>query len=138
MPSQKGRDLLLKIGDGGSPEAFTTIGAARTAALTLNNQPVDATSMDGGGLQEMRADAGLQSMQIRLDGIFKDSAAEELLRAAAFGRATCNYLLAFPNGDVYAAPFVVDSYARGGSYDGVETFSVALVRAGAGAWTPGE
>ena len=26
MAAQKGADLLMKIGDGGSPESFTTIG----------------------------------------------------------------------------------------------------------------
>jgi hypothetical protein len=74
MPSQKGRDLLLKIGNGATPaESFTTIGAARTAALTINNQPVDSTSMDGSGIQSMIPDAGVQTMQIRLEGLFKDS-----------------------------------------------------------------
>jgi TP901-1 family phage major tail protein len=136
MPSQKGRDLLLKIGNGAAPtESFTTIGAARTAALTLNNQPVDSTSMDGSGIQSMIPDAGVQTMQIRLEGLFKDSAAEEILRAAAFGRTASNYELLFPNGDKYAASFVIENYARGGAYDGLETFSVTLARNGSGTFT---
>lgn len=138
MPSQKGRDLLLKIGNGGSPtETFTTIGAARTAAMTINNQPLDATSMDSGGIQVLQSDAGVQAMQLRLDGLFKDSAAEETLRAAAFGRAEKNYELFFPNGDKYAAAFVIESYARGGTHDGLETFSLTLSRSGNGTFTAG-
>lgn len=138
MPSQKGRDLLLKIGNGGSPtETFTTIGAARTVAMTLNNQPLDATTMDGAGIQALAADAGVQTMQIKLEGLFKDSAAEEALRAAAFGRTSKNYELFFPNGDKYAAAFVIENYARGGSFDGLETFSVTLSRNGAGTFTAG-
>lgn len=137
MPSQKGRDLLLKIGNGGSPETFTTIGAARTTAFSINNQPVDATTISDGGIQTLLPDAGAQVMQVKLDGLFKDSAAEELLRSAAFARTACNYKLYFPNGDIYSAAFVIESYSRGGTHDGLETFSVSLTRSGTGTFTAG-
>ena len=137
MPSQKGRDLLLKIGDGGGPEVFTAIGAARTVAMTLNNQPADATTMDSAGYQILQGDAGAQSLHIRLEGLFKDAAAEEVLRVAAFARSANNYELWFPNGDKYAAAFVVQEYQRGGAFDGLETFSVTLARSGAGTFTVG-
>ncbi|MBI1215686.1 MAG: hypothetical protein GC185_07700 [Alphaproteobacteria bacterium] len=137
MTSQKGRDLLLKIGDGGAPETFTTIGAARAVAMTLDNAPVDSTTMDADGIQSLSPDAGVQNMQLRLDGLFKDAVAEETLRAAAFGRTACNYLLQFPNGDSYTAAFVVMDYARSGAHDGLESFSVTLRRSGAGSFTAG-
>lgn len=137
MPSQKGRDLLLKIGDGGDPETFATLGAARTTSMTVSNRPADATSMDDGGVRRLMGEAGMQDMRIRLDGLFKDAEAEELLRAAAFSGAARNYELVFPNGDKYAAAFAVEEYARGGIYDGLETFSVALLRSGAGTFTAG-
>lgn len=135
MPSHKGRDLLLKIGDGGEDETFTALGAARTAAMTLNNQSADATTMADGGIQVLNAAAGLQSLSIRLEGIFKDSAAEETLRTVAFERTARHFLLQFPNGDRYTAPFVVESYARSGNHDGLEGFSVTLSRSGAGVFT---
>lgn len=138
MPSHKGRDFLLKIGDGATPvEAFTTLGAARTAALSLNNNPVDATTMSDAGIQTLAAEAGTQSMQITLDGLFKDASAEETLRAAAFARTSKNFQLAFPNGDVYQAAFVISEYSRGGTHDGLETFSATLARSGQGTFTPG-
>ena len=137
MTAQKGRDLLLKIGDGAEPEAFTTIGAARTSAMTLNNQPVDATSMDDEGVQAFIPDAGVQGMTLKLEGLFKDSTSEEKLRLAAFDRARCNYQLCFPNGDGYAAAFIVQDYARSGSFDGLEGFTVTLVRSGTGSFTAG-
>ncbi|MDI1228363.1 MAG: phage tail protein [bacterium] len=137
MPSQNGRDLLLKIGDGGDPESFAALGAARTTAMTINNRPADATTMDAGGIQKLIAAAGVQDMQVKLDGLFKDEMAEERLRSAAFNRTSDNYELCFPNGDKYAARFVVSEYARGGSYDGLESFSVTLLRSGAGTFTGG-
>jgi len=135
MTGQKGRDLLLKIGNGADPEVFSTLGAARTTALSLNNQPADATTMEDGGMQSVIADAGVQSMQLKLDGLFKDAMAEEKLRAAAFNRLTPNFELWFPNGDKYAAAFAVQEYSRSGAYDGLESFSATLVRSGAGSFT---
>ena len=137
MSSQIGRDLLLKIGDGADPEVFTTIGAARTVSMSLNNKPVDNTMMDGNGFQNMQADAGVQTMELTLEGLFRDAAAEEALRLSAFNRTTGNYQLLFPNGDLFAAAFVIHEYRRGGSFDGLETFSIALVRTGGGVFTSG-
>ena len=137
MPSQNGRDLLLKIGAGGAPESFAALGAARTTSMSINNRPADATTMDACGIQKLIAAAGVQDMQVRLDGLFKDAAAEELLRAAAFNRTAHNYELCFPNGGKYAGCFVISEYARGGSYDGLESFSVTLLRSGAGTYTGG-
>jgi TP901-1 family phage major tail protein len=137
MPSFKGRDLLIKIGNGGAPETFATLGAARAVSMALDNQPVDATTMDDQGLQTLQSDAGVQSLQIRIDGLFKDAAAEETLRSVAFARTSRNYELLFPNGDKYQAAFVIDNYTRGGTHDGIETFSATLRRNGAGTYTVG-
>ncbi len=137
MPSMKGRDLLLKVGNGGTPEVFTTVGAARTLSMTIDNRAVDVTAMDAGGLQALNAQAGLQGMQVVLQGLFKDSASEEMLRAAAFSRAVGNYELVFPNADKYAAAFVVENYTRSGAHDGLETFTVTLRRSGGGTFTAG-
>ena len=137
MPSQKGRDFLLKIGDGGTTEIFTSIGAARTNAMVVNNNPVDDTAMGDAGIQSMVVDAGVQTLQINIDGLFKDDVAEETLRAAAMDRTVNNFQLAFPNGDIYQAAFIIQDYNRSGSHDGLETFSASLIRSGAGTFTPG-
>lgn len=137
MTSQKGRDLLLKIGDGADPENFSALGAARTTGMVVSNRLVEATQMGAGGMQSFIAAAGVQGLQLRLDGLFKDAAAEERLRAAALSRSAPNFELHFPNGDKYAARFVVEEYARSGSFDGLEAFSVTLRRSGNGLFTGG-
>jgi len=130
MSSQKGRDLLLKIGDGASPEVFTTIGAARTLAITINNNPIDITSLNSNGFQDMQADGGVQNLEINLDGLFKDAVAEETLRLSAFNRSVKNYQLIFPNGSMLSGSFIISQYQREGSYDGLETFSIIMLRSG--------
>ena len=46
MAAQKGSAMLLKVGNGGSPETFTTIGGLRSTGITLNDEAVDITNKD--------------------------------------------------------------------------------------------
>ena len=36
MAVQKGAEVLVKVGDGASPEAFTTIGGLRDTSISIN------------------------------------------------------------------------------------------------------
>ncbi len=137
MPSQNGRNLLLKIGDGATPETFTAIGAARTVEMSVTNPAADVTALADGGIATLLGDGGVQALEITLAGLFKDSAAEAALHAAALGRTLNDYQLCFPNGAVYAASFAVTAYKRSGTYNALEDFTVTLARSGAGAFTPG-
>lgn len=134
MAGQRGRDLLLKIGDGGSPQAFHTLGAARMTAFDLLNDVAETTAVGSGGAASY-APAGTQNLRMTLQGLFKDSTAESLLRQAALSPAVKDYQLSFPNGDSYAAAFIVESYRREGSHEGLEGFAVTLLRSGSGSWT---
>ena len=49
MAAQKGSALLMKIGDGASPEVFTTIGGLRSTSISLNEEAVDVTTKDSSG-----------------------------------------------------------------------------------------
>lgn len=139
MAGQQGRDFLLKAGDGATPvETFQTLGAARVVSLSVNNNPVDNTTMQDNGVQHLVADAGVQSMQVTVDGLFKDSVAEEILRDAALNRLQKNYQLFFPNGDSIEAAFIVTDYRRAGRYDDLESFSATLIRSGTATFTAAE
>lgn len=127
MPSFKGRDLLLKVEEG---EDLLTLGAARITAMALGNHPVDITAMDSDGYQQLQADAGVQTMELRLEGLFRDTTAEEILRDAAFSRILKYYRLQFPDGSALSGNFAVSEYRREGGFDGVETFSAVLLRSG--------
>ena len=62
MAAQKGADLLMKIGDGGSPERFTTIGGMRSTSLSMNDEMVDITNKDTGRARTILAQGGTTSM----------------------------------------------------------------------------
>ena len=44
MSGQKGRDVLIKIGDGEDTEAFVTVAGIRAKTISLNAKTVDGTS----------------------------------------------------------------------------------------------
>ncbi|HYF21854.1 MAG TPA: phage major tail protein, TP901-1 family, partial [Caulobacteraceae bacterium] len=49
MAAQRGKDMLLKIGDGADPQAFTTVAGLRARTISLNARTVDATDSDSAG-----------------------------------------------------------------------------------------
>ncbi|MGE3714352.1 MAG: phage major tail protein, TP901-1 family [Alphaproteobacteria bacterium] len=136
MAAQKGSLLLLKVGDGGEPESFTTIGGLRTNSLTHNNQTVDTTNKDSGAWRQLLQGAGLRSVSLTGSGVFTDSATEETVRGYAMANEIRNYQMTFGNGDVLEGPFHITAYQRAGSYNNEETYSLTLVSAGTVTFTP--
>ena len=64
MVAQKGSLFLLKVGDGGGPEVFTTVGGLRTTSFNINNGTVDVTNKDSSGMRELLAGGGIQTMSL--------------------------------------------------------------------------
>lgn len=137
MSAQKGSMFLLKVGDGGNPETFATVGGLRATRFTIDNAPVDVTTKDSAGMRELLAGAGLQSMTISGAGVFTDTAAEETVRAKAAAGAVANYRIVAGNGDQWEGAFLITAYGRGGDYNSEETFSITLESSGAIVFTPG-
>ena len=46
MAVQKGSALLVKIGNAGSPETFTTVAGLQSTELTMNAETIDVTNKD--------------------------------------------------------------------------------------------
>lgn len=135
MTSYAGRGLLLKISDGADPAVFLTLGAARTTVFDVTNDIAETTSVGGAVAASYNGMAGSSNARVALQGIFKDSQAEVLLRQAAQTADVHTYQMIFPNGDTYEADFVVESYRREGGHEGLEMFSASLIRSGEGVWT---
>jgi len=73
MTAQNGKDLLLKIGDGGDPESFASVAGLRAKTITLNARTVDATNADSpGAWRELLSGAGVKSCAVSGSGIFVD------------------------------------------------------------------
>jgi len=131
MTAYKGSDFLLKIGDGGAPEIFTTVGGMRTTRFVLDNQIIDCTNKDSGRWRGLLEGAGISTITITGSGIFTDSAAEEATRTNAFDNLIKNYQICFGNGNILEGMFQISSYERAGEYNGEETYSITLESASA-------
>lgn len=135
MAAQKGSALLLKIGDGGSPESFTTVGGLRSTSITQNDEAVDITNKDSSGNRELLANGGIRSVSISGSGVFTDAASETTLEGD-FGASTfSNYQVIVPDFGTYEGAFMVASLEYGGEYNGEVTYSVTLESSGAVTFT---
>ncbi len=130
MAAQKGSLVLIKVGNGGGPETFTTIGGLRTTRFVLNNQVVDTTNKDSGAWRSLLAGAGIRSITLSGNGVFTDTSSEELVRGYAFSNSINNYEFYFGGNDKFAGAFQITSYERSGNFDGEETYAITFESAG--------
>mgnify|MGYP005989452967 CR=1 FL=1 len=131
MAAQKGASMLLKVGDGASPESFTTIAGLRSTSITLNDEAVDITNKDSSGNRELLADGGIHSMSVSGSGVFTDNASEETLRSKMNATAFSNFQFLIPDFGTYTGNFMVASLEYSGEYNGEVTYSVTLESSGA-------
>lgn len=135
MAAQKGRLLVLKMGDGAGSETFTTIGGMKTNSMTFNNQEVDITNKDSSGWKTLLEAAGTQSVTISGAGVFDDGAIIDSIMTKVNAGSITNYQLVFGNGDYYQGAFLITSLERSGAHDGAEEFSISLASSGAISFT---
>ncbi|MEM1396138.1 MAG: phage major tail protein, TP901-1 family, partial [Pseudomonadota bacterium] len=65
MPAQRGLDILLKLGDGATPETFSSVAGLRVASFSLNAETVDATNADSPGRwRELISGAGVRAASV--------------------------------------------------------------------------
>lgn len=80
MAGKSGKAVILKVGDGGSPESFVLVGGARNHSVDLNQGFVDDSDKDSGGWSSV-GPYGLKSIKVTMTGVYKGSAGELLVLA---------------------------------------------------------
>ena len=135
MAAQKGASLLLKIGDGGSPESFTTVGGLRSTEISLADESVDVTNKDSSGNRTLLADAGIASVSISGSGVFTDAASETTLKNQWNASSFNNYQVIIPDFGTYQGAFQLTALSYAGEHNGEVTYNVSLESSGAIAFT---
>lgn len=130
MPAEKGRELVVKIGDGATSETFTTIGGMRTNNISINGETVDVTDKDSAGWRELLENAGVKSVSMSGSGVFKGTASESLAQAAALAQSIDNYRLQFASGGYFAGAFQLTTLEYTGEYNGARQFSMTFESSG--------
>jgi TP901-1 family phage major tail protein len=132
MSAQRGKDILLKIGDGEDPEGFVTVAGLRARTLSLNARTVDATDGDSAGRwRELLAGAGVKQASVSGAGIFRDAASDAMIREAFFAQAARTWRLIVPDFGTLEGGFLVAALEYAGEHDGEATFALTLASAGA-------
>ncbi|MEI9932791.1 MAG: phage major tail protein, TP901-1 family [Rhizomicrobium sp.] len=130
MTAQRGKDLLIKIGDGGDPENFTTVAGLRATSLDFNATTIDITNSDSADMwRELLAD-GVKSATVAGSGVFKDAASDAALKTAFFNQALNDYQIVIPSFGTVTGPFKLTSLQYDGPYDGELKISLSLASAG--------
>ena len=130
MAAQKGRSILLKIGDGSSPAGFTTIGGIRSRTITINNESVDITTSDEAPWRQLMGDVGLRSVSLSGSGVFEDGAAVNSVEDLALAGTLEEFQIVFGNGDILQGVFQVTSFEYGGEHTAEQTYSISLESGG--------
>ena len=132
MAAQKGRDVLVKIGDGASVEAFTTVGGLRSSSIALNQETVDITNKDSAGRwRELLTGGGLRSASLSGAGVFTDSATEASVRAAFFGSGDTSFQFIVPSFGTFTGVFILASIDYAGEHNGEATYTLSFESSGA-------
>ena len=128
MSAQKGKDLLIKIADGGS---FTTVAGLRTRRLAFNAETVDITHSESANRwRELLDGAGVKRASVSGRGLFKDAASDELMRAAFFDGTIENYQIVIPDFGTVQGLFQITALEFAGEHNGEVTFDLSLESAG--------
>ena len=130
MGVEKGSAFLLKVGDGATVPAFSTVAGLRTTQLSVNGEAVVVTSKDSGGWRQLLSGAGVRSVSVAGAGVFTGSAAEARIKSSALAGTLDDYRLAFESGEHMTGRFLVTRLDYAGDFNGERTYTLALESSG--------
>jgi TP901-1 family phage major tail protein len=135
MGAQRGKDMLLKVGDGGG--GFATVAGLRSRRLAFNAQTIDVTNAESAGRwRELLSGAGVKRAQASGAGVFKDAASDLLVRSMFFEGEARSCQIVIPDFGVIEGPFQVSSLDYRGEHQGEVVFDITLDSAGALSFAP--
>ncbi len=138
MAAQKGKALLLRIGNGAVPEVFTAVAGLRARTFTLNTRPVDITDSDSpGGWRELLAGAAANALSISGSGVFRDVAADAMVCNTFLAQTLANWQVVVPGFGTFSGPFLIATLEYSGQHDAEAAFALTLASAGAISFTAG-
>lgn len=139
MAKQKGRLMLVNIGDGAGSETFAKLCGLRSKTLTINNSEIDVTTADcdnpGDPLWTEVMD-GVKRVSVSGNGYFKDETTEARLNTVAMSASPiANFQIIIPDFGTFAGAFFVQSVDYGGEQEDGVTYSLSLASTGAVTFT---
>ncbi|MCJ2008401.1 phage major tail protein, TP901-1 family [Methylobacterium sp. E-025] len=134
MTAQKGKDLLVRAGNGAG--GFVAVAGLRARQIAFNAEAVDVTNADSAGRwRELLAGAGARRAAISGSGVFRDEASDLRLRQVFFDGVIETFQVVVPAFGTLEGPFQITALEYRGDHAGEVTFDMSLESAGAIAFT---
>lgn len=138
MSGYAGRNLTLKDAAG------VVIAGIRTKGVSINNEPIDVTTDDDGGVRRLletvaggTLEVANKMIDISFDGITKVGMLAVLRQKAADGTALVEvYTITYPDGATLVGKFAFISFEETGAYQDAVTFTGELQSTEAWVYTP--
>lgn len=139
MAKQKGRLLLVNIGDGAGTEVFAVLCGLTSKTLKVNNGEFDVTTADcaaPGGALWTEVLNGAKRVEVSGNGYFKDETTESRMNTVVMSAdPICNFRIVVPDLGTFAGAFFISSVEYGGEQEDGVTYSLSLASSGAVTFT---
>lgn len=100
--------------------------------ITIANESVDVTNSDDAGVRKLLEGAGVNSVSVKLQGVYVEDAAATAIRTDAGTNAHRDFQFVVPGSTAitYEGEFMVASFEEAGTYNGTVTYNITLESAG--------
>ena len=113
----------------------SAIASVRQIDISYNGEPIDITSYDSSGWQELLATSAQDSISISLSGLADTTSA---IRADFFNDKSKTIVVTFPSsGDSFTGTFQMTSLSEGAPYNDATSFTMELQSSGTVTFTAG-
>ena len=132
MPQQKGRLLLIRVGDGAEPEVFSNMCGITTRSFNMSATEIDTTIPDcenPGGPVVRTAEPGIQNRTFNGSGKFVSGANASVLLDHVRAGTTFNAEVVVPGDGTYTGAWFVSEFEFSGEMEGNMDFSATFVAA---------
>lgn len=120
-----GREFLLKVSGGGSPDEYTTVAALRSTSFSINQEQIDVTDKDDDAWRKL-LEGGVRSVSISGAGILTNHASHERLLTLVTAGTITSYQIVFSSGRSITGQFQIASFEGSGEYTDAQQYSVTL------------
>lgn len=132
MAQQNAKELVIKRGDGASPEVFTFVCGFRTRSFKMSNASIDTTvpnCTDPSAPIIATARPGRQTIEFSGNGLFDDNAVGKLVIDDVRNQAIdVNYEVIVPGVGTFSGPWFISDFELSGDMENPLEFSAT--------WTP--
>lgn len=139
MSQQKGRLLLIKIGNGGSPETFANLCGLNTRSFNLSANEIETTvpNCDNPGDAVQRTvEPGIVQRTFTGSGKFLSGGTQATLLAHVRAATVFNAQVLVPDEGTYEGAWMVSDFEFSGEMEGTMEFSATFSAAGPLTFTP--